>query len=262
MKRYFGQNLILILIFVSVLTGASLRTVAQQENWKTKNVDQWTEADIDIVLNKSDWVATQEVRLLFDSNATKLSGSGDTPQEIENNRITHGATDTPVDFEFKLRLRSALPIRLALVRQSQIKANYDALSKEERAALDAKLKGLYVCPACTDNYVLTLSSRSKNFPGADAVFSTLKGAKLEDLKRYVYLMSSSGGKRELVHFIPPKAPGDEATFFFRRLDERGKPLFTPADKTLIFRLSDKDNSVTTNFVLDISKIVVGGQVIF
>src|SRR5918911_999705 len=98
MKRDFSLSLISLLIFAAMLAGASERTVAQQEDWKTKNVDQWTEAEIDTVLNKSAWVGTQEVRLLFDSNATKLSGSGDTPQEIENNRITHGATDTPVDF--------------------------------------------------------------------------------------------------------------------------------------------------------------------
>jgi len=228
----------------------------------TKNIDQWTRADVDTILNQSAWVRTQEVRLLFQGNDNRMSGSGDTVPELESNRITHGSTDTPVDFEFKLQLRSGLPIRLALIRQKQINANYDELSKEERAALDSKLKGIYACPACANNYVLTLTSHSKNFPGADAVFSALKGAKLEDLRRYVYLLSSRGEKRDLVHFVAPKAPGEEAISFFKRFDDQGKPLVTPEVKQVIFRLSDKDNSVTTNFAIDISKIVVSGQVIF
>lgn len=228
----------------------------------TKNIDQWTKTDIDTVLNRSAWVKVQEVRLLFQADRTKMTGSGDTPQEIEDNRIVHGSTDTPVDFLFTLRLRSALPIRLALIRQLQIESNYDRLTKEQRAALDVKLKGMYQCPACADNYVLTLTSKSNNFPGADAVFSSLKGAKLEELRRFIYLMNDQGEKRDLVHFTPPKAPGDEATFFFRRFDERGKPLITPASKEIIFRLADKDNSATTNFIVDVSKLIVGGQVIF
>jgi hypothetical protein len=121
---------------------------------------------------------------------------------------------------------------------------------------------LFTCPACAEHYVLTLSSSSKTYPGVDAVFNSLNDAQLQDLKRYVYLLSSRGEKRDLVHFMPPRMPGEEAVFFFKRLDAQGKPLLTPNDKQLIFRLSNIGNNTTTNFIIDVSKIVVQGQVIF
>lgn len=250
MKRYLSHALALL-----VLAAVCEKASAQQDAWMTKNIDEWTMSDISTIMNNSAWVKTQAVRLSFQSTSNTAPGSG-------ANKIAQETTNTPIEFEFKLRLRSALPIRLALVRASQINANYDKLTKEERAALDSKLKGLFTCPACAEHYVLTLSSSSKNHPGMDAVFNSLNAAQLQDLKRYVYLLSSRGEKRDLVHFMPPRTPGEEAVFFFKRFDAQRKPLLTPDDKQLIFRFSDPSNSTTTNFIIDVSKIVVQGQVVF
>ncbi|HEX8847184.1 MAG TPA: hypothetical protein VF791_21245 [Pyrinomonadaceae bacterium] len=254
--RYKNIAALVLSIFAASLVAA------QQDDWRAKNIDQWTKADIESVLNNSAWVKRQEVRVRFRGELRAVAGAGNSAETIEARREVLSGGNAPIDFEFTLRLRSALPIRLALVRQAQLNANYDKLNKEERAALDKKLKGLYECPACADNYVLTLSSRSKSYPGADAVFTSLKGAKLAELKRYFYLSNDRGEKRELVHFTPPKAPGDEAYFFFRRLDEKGQPLFTPNDKELVFRLNTEELNVPTNFTIDVSKLLVNGQVIF
>jgi hypothetical protein len=250
MKRYLSHVLVLLLLAV-----VCEKAAAQQDAWMTKNIDEWNASDISTIMNNSAWVKTQEVRLLLQSTGNAALGSG-------ANNVAQAAINTPIDFEFKLRLRSALPIRLALVRASQISANYEKLTKEERATLDAKLKGLFTCSACAEHYVLTLSSSSKTYPGVDAVFNFLKDAQLQDLKRYVYLLSSRGEKRDLVHFMPPRMPGEEAVFFFKRFDAQGKPLLTPNDKQLIFRLSGLGNNATTNFIIDVSKIIVQGQVIF
>jgi hypothetical protein len=234
----------------------------QKSDWMTKNMEQWTAFDVETVLNKSAWVRKQEVRIPFQALTTSVAGAGVTAESIQASRTELGGARIPVDFEFTLRLRSGLPIRMALVRQRQLEAGYDKLSAAERAALEPKLKGLLNCPACADNYVLTLSSKSKNYPGADVVFTTFQGAKLPDLKRYIFLSTSNGKKRELVHFVPPKAPGDEAVFYFARFNAQGEPLITSADKEILFRLSDKDSNVVTSFGIDVSKIVLDGQVIF
>jgi hypothetical protein len=48
-------------------------------------------------------------------------------------------------------------------------------------------------------------------------------------------------RRELVHFIAPKHDGDEAIFFFPRLDDQKRPLLTPESKKLIFYFEPRNN---------------------
>jgi len=167
-----------------------------------------------------------------------------------------------VDFIFTLRLRSALPVRQALVRLRQLQTGIEKLGPRELAAFDAQTKGLLDCPACAGNYVVTLSSKSKNSPGADAVYAAFKGGQLADLQRYVYLANERGDRRSLVHFVPPKVPGDEATFFFPRLDEKGSPLLAPENKVLLVNLTDNQANSITNFKMDVSKLMVNGKVEF
>ena len=118
------------------------------------------------------------------------------------------------------------------------------------------------CPACADNYVLALSSKSKENPGADAVYTTFGGAKLADIKRYLYIANEKGERRDLAYFVPPKAPGEEAIFFFPRLDEKGTPLLTPESKQLIFNVTNSEVNNIVNFRINVAPLVSGGVVQF
>ncbi|HVF88672.1 MAG TPA: hypothetical protein VNH22_01320 [Blastocatellia bacterium] len=234
---------ILALALCAALAGAGVASgpsapAPAQEVWAGKPYSQWTKGDTSAVLSQSPWVKTQEIRL------------------------TQGRANAPRDSKITLRLRSALPIRQALVRQKQLDAKYDKMNEADRAAFDAKTKGLMDCPACADNYVVTLSAKSENDPGYDVVFELLKGATLAALQKYVYLSNDRGERRPLIHFVAPKSGGEEAMFFFPRLDDSGKPLLAPRDKRLLFRFSDSNVSATVNFEFDVSKIVLNDSVIF
>jgi len=219
----------------TVPLGLARATWPQDE--QTKPFRTWTKAEAKRLLNDSPWAKTQEVSSVY--------GLG-----------------VPTDFKFTLRLRSALPIREALVRLKQIEAHYDQLSEKERATFDAKTKGLLDCPACADNYVLSLSSRSENSPGWDLAFRSYEKITLAMLQENVFLANDKGEKRKLVHFIPPKAAGEETVFFFARLDESGKPLIGREDKKLVFRLNPQDAGSVKNFTFDVSKLIVNGKVEF
>ena len=248
------------LIVVLYLAAGSL--VLGQTYSVDNSYKKWSKRDVDRVLNESPWVSVQEVRIRREGQAQRIAGAPPSLTRDETNSVASGGSDIPVDFIFTLRLRSASPIREALVRQKQLDAKYDSMDEKQQAAFDAGVKGLLDCPACTGNYVLTLSSKSKNSPGADAVFSTFKGARIEDIKRYIYLANERGERRELVHFVAPRAPGDEAIFFFPRLDEKGNPLFRADSKEVIVNLTDNNVNISTNFRFDIPKLVSNGQVIF
>lgn len=249
---------------IIVLFALSSVGLAQQEVVK-KPLNAWTRAEAEAILNDSVWVSKQEVRLRYDQQRQVAAGSYTPNAGVTDttaaNAQTNVSSDIPVDFVFTVRLRSAVPVREALSRLKELQAD-TKMSAKERATFDAQVKGLLACPACAQNYVVSLSSKSKNSPGADAVFSTFKGGRLSDLQRYVYLANDQGERRVLVHFVAPKAPGDEAVFFFSRLDDKGAPLLTKDSKELLINLTDNQANSITNFKFDVSKLIVDGKVEF
>jgi hypothetical protein len=255
-----------VALLVAPASGLARIARAQDEQLKKPFVE-WSKAEAETVLKESPWARPQTVKIRVGSRSRRVAGAPLTTDASGSPAIASadlGGAEAPVDFTFTLRLRSSRRVREALTRLKQIEAGYDKMSASKRAEFDAqpKIKGLLDCPACADNYVLTLSAKSTESPGSDPVYQSLKGARLADLQRYVYIANDRGERRTLVHFAAPKAPGDEATFFFPRLDDKGARLFTPASKELLFNLSDLEVNSVANFRVDISKLVVGGAVDF
>lgn len=252
----------------SVLLVGSVAGLARlaQDDWSTKPFNKWTRSEAEKVINDSPWALAQTVKIKGESKLRRVAGApvdntGGNPTIVSADL---GGAEAPTDFTFTLRLRSSKYVREALVRLKQIEANYDKLNPQKQAEFDAqpKIKGLLDCPACADNYVLTLSGKSSEAPGADAVFTVFKGGRLADLQRYIFIGNSRGERRALIHFIPPRAPGDEGVFYFPRLNDKGEPLLTPSDTELIANFTNNDMNLNTNFRVDVSKLIVNGQVDF
>lgn len=231
-----------------------------------KPFNKLTKSEAERLLNDSPWALSQTVKIRGGSKLRRVAGApvdttGGSPAPMSADL---GGAEAPIDFTFTLRLRSSIHVREALVRLKQIDANYDKMSPERQAEFDAqpKIKGLLECPACADNYVLTLSAKSSEAPGADAAFTVFKGGRLADLQRYVFIANNRGERRTLIHFVPPRAPGDEVVFYFPRFDDKAEVLLTPTDTELIANFTNNDVNAIANFRVDVSKIIVNGQVDF
>lgn len=210
---------------------------AQKEDWQGKPFREWTEKEARKVLSDSPWAKTV-------SSSGPMVNFGST-----------GPVPTP-DKVYVVRLRSALPVRQAILRLRQIKEKYDAMSDSRKAEFDEKNRPLVDCPACADNYVVSL------IPPRSA---DTRSPTTEKMKLYVQLMDDRGQRRELVHFVPTKATGEEVIFFFPRLDDKGQPLVTPSTRRLIFTIDTASvamDAVIQRFEFDVSKIVEGGAVVF
>jgi hypothetical protein len=248
---------------ISVFSVCAIAIAAYAQNvWSDKPYTQWSRSDAEAVLNNSPWTGRQEVRMQVDKHRQTAAGSYNPTLAGTGQSQTEVSTDLPVDFIFTVRLRSALPVRQALARLKQLDSDSHKLSNKDLASFDTVIKGLLECPACADNYVVTLSSKSSNQPGADAVYTAFKGGQLADIQRYIFIANDRAERRQLVHFVAPRAPGDDAIFFFPRLDEKGGPLLTPESKELLINLSDKQVNSVSNFKIDVSKLVVNGKVEF
>ncbi len=265
MKRIF-----FILILAAIMSSA----VAAQGTWKTKNFDTWTSEDVRTILEDSAWVKKQEVRLQYAATQNVAAGaftpkvvdsggrSGNATARAAGNTVSQGGIQPAVDFTFVVRLRSSMAIRLALVRKLQLEDAGKELSADAAEASKKRQIGLYQCPGCTENYVVTLSSSSRENKNYDPVYTTFGQARFDEIKNYIVLLDGEGGRRELRHFVPPKTPGEEAVFFFRRFDKGGNPLFTTNSKEIIFNTTNKEVSLAANFKIDVAPLIVGEKVDF
>ncbi|MBK7705147.1 MAG: hypothetical protein IPN69_09400 [Acidobacteria bacterium] len=228
MKRFlfFG----IVLLFFSQVASA-------QDFWMQKSYKRWTKEEI--------------VRLISDSPWSQVAG------DTGNAQIRDAAYVT-------VRLRSSILIRQALVRLKQIESGYDKFEPAKKIEFDEKMKGTLECPACQENYVVTISPPVADRQLKSAVFG-LVNLKFEQLKDTVYLVNDKGEKRKLVHFQAAMSNDGEATLFFPRLDENGAKLLTGESKTvtLIFETKGLPNfQVPRSTIFDVTKAMIDGNVEF
>lgn len=205
---------------------------AGQDFWMQRSYTRWTKDEIVRIISDSPWAQVRE---------------------LEANSVD--STAVPM---VTIRLRSAVPIRQALVRLKQIEAGYDRFDPGKKAEFDLKYQGTLDCPACQDNYVVTISPPISNRRVANGVYG-LKAATMKLLQGKVYLISDTGEKRELVHFIAPKSDDDEATFFFPRRDAAGKPLLSGGNARFTFVFDAENIPILGSLATTDRRIVTDGS---
>jgi hypothetical protein len=227
-----------------------------QKVWEKKAYTEWTLSDVVRILSDSPWAQTA----------------------IETTRFSYNVPGQ--SYSATIRLRSALPVRQALVRQRQLTVNYDKLNAVDRARFDAETNEFLKCSDCMNYYMVTLASflpaGSPPVTLSDNVTFTgnlgidiavvLEHKSLADLKPYVHLTTDKGERRELVGFIPPKGRGKEAMFVFRRFNDHGRPLITTDNKKFYFEIDKKVfkelGGPLKKFTFEVSRLVQNGQVNF
>jgi len=242
-----ANKYMLLLPMTLVFATESMSFLATQNTSPQKPYGEWTISDVEKLLTDSPWAQTRSkgVAIGYDIPILNSANAPPSPESVT------------------LRLRSALPIRQALLRLRQLKAKYDKMNAADRAAFDNKNKPLIDCPACDDNYVVALGPGPGRGKGVPSIFQNMS---LAEAKLNVQLENERGERRELVHFTPPKFQGDEAVFFFSRFNERSEPLLNQNSKKLIFTFNPKifGNSpvAITKFESDVSKMMLNGTVEF
>jgi hypothetical protein len=231
------------LLLAAVAAAAPAPPASAQGGASGKPFGQWTKSEAEQVLIESPWAQT----VAPGGGAISLGGL---------NRVS-----TP-DKALTIRLRSALPVRQAMLRLRQLHEKYDQMSDAKKAEFDQKNGPLMECPACADHYVVALLPP----PGGRV---TLPHALLrtapEKVKLYVHLADERGTRREAVHYLPPKSQSGEAVFFFPRFDGKGAPLLTPASRKLVFTIGPEileGETRLSRFEFDVSKMLVDGRVEF
>lgn len=228
-------------LLLTLLLGSAVSALGQGV-WD-KPYQQWTMSEVEQILRDSPWAQIRDKGVYLDQSPT------DAPANSSDAVIVY--------------LRSALPVREALARLRQLRAKYDKLSDSEKKSVDEKNKVLLDCPACADNYVVTMAPGTGKNKGVPTILQTMAP---DEVKLNVRISNERGETRELVHFVAPKFQGDDALFFFARFNGKGELLLTTDTKKLFVVFDQKIFNMSAfpiiKFEFDVSKMTVNGKVAF
>lgn len=228
---------IYILVISFFLGWFSIPTIAAQEKWEKIPFQEWRRKEVKAVLVDSPWSKVIEA-------STNL-----TPQLLGQRGVT-------LEESALVILRSALPIRQALLRERQLDFKYDKMNQEQKQIFDAENRPLLECLSCEQYYAVSIISK----------IYVLNSIEMNDsIQDFVYLSNEKGDRRNAVRIIN-QSTSNETTFLFPRLNEKGEPLLTEKNKKLIFTLkldsSNYGQPLFTKLEFDIGKILRNGKVIF
>ncbi|GEM_PF-626087 len=229
---------------VLVLLAVALGTLAASQGgefWQKKDYRQWSEKDCRKLLENSPWAQKHTLSEVFiDSTATPGAGRSDPVQgsAAESGRIpgplertsTERARESRPQLFYQAQLRSAMPIRQAIVRLTQISADYNEMPPDQQAAFDKKSAEFLSKPF--PNTVVVHISYGSNVQFDDRNLTRhWRSQTTETLKNFVFLILPGGEKVALSGYAVSQGAGREFQFEFPR-QYNNRPLVGAQDKTL------------------------------
>lgn len=109
-----------------------------QDFWVKKPYSQWSKAETAKMLSDSPWARHANVSADVAMAITDPSG--------QRNAGLSGQQETAPRVTYTVQLRSARPIRQAVVRERQLQQQYDRMPPEQKAALDARTNAYLAAP--------------------------------------------------------------------------------------------------------------------
>lgn len=198
--------LMLLLVLVPTILG--------KDFWIEKNYKKWSERECRKMLQNSPWSkdeTVQAVRIM--SQDDRILADGGQPY-----------------LKYQLQLRSALPVRQAIIRLAQIAQKYDDLKPEQKQMFDQQAESFLAQDL--SQWVIVYVTFDTNIPTLDLSLRQAWQIQTADqLKNLVYLYGSKGDKVPIERFVPPQPNQRSFQFIFPR-QYQGKEILGSEDKSL------------------------------
>lgn len=208
-------------------------TAAAEDFWVKKKYTEWSEKECQKLLKDSPWAhewSSGAVGIYQTGEGTARLGSVATETERQAN--------AQVGYTF--RLRSALPIRQAMVRRNQLVQGYDKMTEEQKKVFDQQAQQFL--SATTSKVIVDVEYFSNVRGFLPDLANYWRSQNTGSLKDKVYLFGAKGARAELEQYIPPRGDSRAFQFVFPRTVE-GRPIVGPEDKSLQVQIQQTDLSL-------------------
>lgn len=230
----------------------SVAAAQGKEFWDKKDYKQWNERECRKLLEDSPWAKTYTLSQVY---VTPLSST-------ENDAQTRAREDNP-RLAYRIQLRSAAPIRQAMVRQQQLAQKYDQMPDDKKKAFDQEAEKFLAASFAEAVVVYVSFTTNVQFDDRD-VARHWQTQTTDTLKNFTYLIGPKGEKVQLQRYTVAEA-GRSFQLAFPRQHE-GRPLVGPQDKTIKLEFvhprttRQGESRVLIEFRLD--KMMMRGEPVF
>jgi hypothetical protein len=202
-------------------------SASAQQFWEKKKYENWSKDECRRVLEQSPWAQKYSISVpIFAAAARSGSTTGRSGQDVTG---TAGAST--LDVTYITQLRSALPMRKAVVQQALLQAMSQHPSIEQMQAMHNKADAFISAPIA--DIVLVHFIYGSNDQNIDRGLARYwQQQTLETVKDSFTLIGSNGHRVAPLRFEALSGAGREfAVTFPRTID--GEPIIGPADQALV-----------------------------
>lgn len=237
-----------ILLLMAVAMGAG--TVHAQSFWLEKEYGKWSAEECRKLLEDSPWAKLHVLGRVY---IELLSAPPDERGRERNPRL-----------EYRVQLRSALPVRQALVRREQLETQYDKMTPEQRQGFDqqaAEFLGVKF-PETVVMYV----EYTSNVPAFATDWARHWQSQTTELvKNSIFLVGPRGERIPPSKFTAVGGAGGAFQLTFPRQIE-GRALVSATDKELMLEFPHpnigEQGASRVLIVFNVAKMVVGGTLMY
>jgi hypothetical protein len=193
-------------ISIFAVFSLALLTTAADDFWVKKDWKQWTVSDCKKLLESSPWVVRKMVE--NESNVNRL------PSAANGANADTALNKDAGEVNYIVQIRSAAPIRHALIRLEQIEKQYDKMTDADKKAFDAQMEELYGEP---DEAIIVhvKYSGTRDLLAAD-ISKSWKSIPRDTVPAEMFLIASNGSKARPLTFVADSKGGDEFELTFPR----------------------------------------------
>jgi len=228
--------------FVALLIGSFVS--AQKE---TKPWTEWTQKDVQRVLNASAWAQTQVETEKASGSTAAVTSTAEPMDRDPSNPATGSVTGY---MKYFIRFLSARPIRQAVVRKLQL----ERTSTDPR--IDEQLK-TFAETSSNDFIVVSVAAEASDKKMGGTAIQAFNTANLESLKAVTYLERKDGQRLELSDLRPAVNDGLGAKFVFPRMLNKQPFINDSAGEVRFYCQLSKTIKLTARF--KVSEMVYDGK---
>jgi hypothetical protein len=235
--------------FLFTLLLTCLASAQSKDFWEKRDYRQWTDKECRKLLEESPWATSYTMsQIFFDRVVTDTTDR----ERQQNPKI-----------EYKIQIRSALPIKKGIVRLSQINAKYDQMTEDQRKTFDQNAEK-FLAGRNPDSVVIHVAySASAQLDDRDLTHYWHTQT-TESLKNFTYLIGGGSSRVPLSVFRPGNGEAHEFQFVFPR-EYNGRPVIGPGDKVLSLEFNHPDIRGPAARILiqfKVEKMISQGTVIY
>jgi hypothetical protein len=253
MERTRHRRIALAFVF---FLGLGILATRADDFWTTKKWQDWKKEECNKMLRDSPW--TKKWSQSISNNGAKLPSRSGAAQ-------AGAAGDSVNQIDYYVQIRSALPVREAIVRQLMFEEKYDDMSADRKKSFDAQADGIlnreysdvilfhFVYETSAPTFSRELSEYWQNIPPDSA-------------PPEVYMINERGDVIRPIRINAPHAAAYEFEMTFPRMI-KNEPVIHESDKTLHLQFPEPAVSTffpaeTANLEFRLDKMIWNGKLAY